>query len=118
MTAPLAPPPFPKHRERKPTRNRVLLSGKLVFDEGTHSCDCGIRDLSPSGARLAIKAGTMLPKRFYLLDLKNGRAYDSEIVWRNAAQAGVRFHEALAVAELSGSKLHYLKRIYVDACPR
>lgn len=118
MTAPVAPPPFPKNRDRKSPRNRVLLGGKIVYDNGACSYDCAIRDLSPAGARLATKAGMVLPKRFHLLDLKNGRAYDSEIVWRNATQTGVKFHDTIVLSELAGSKLDYLKRIYVEACPR
>lgn len=116
IAKPPPPPPTPEHR--RVSRQRVLLSGRIVYNDGAGSYNCAIRDLSSSGARLGIRGATVLPKYFYLLDLRNGTAHESEVVWRNATQTGVRFHGALALADLTDPKLRYLRNLYVEACLR
>lgn len=118
MSGPIEPPPFPKQNDRQDRRNRVLLGGKIVYDEGACTYDCAIRDLSAAGARLAVRGAVALPKRFHLVDLKSGTAHDCERVWRNATQTGVKFHATIALSGPVDPALTYLKRLYVEARPR
>ena len=108
----------PSHDARDAMRRRVLLSGKIAYGDGAFSLDCSIRDQSQSGARLGIRGSTVLPKSFYLIDLRAGTAYDCELVWRNATQAGVKFHGMLMHTEIKDPNLQYLRRLYVEACLR
>lgn len=96
-------------------RKRVLLSGKIAYGDGAFSCDCSIRDISAEGARIGISGATMLPKYFYLIDLRQGSAYDCEVVWRNASQTGVRFRNAIELAANRDPSLAFLRRLYVEA---
>lgn len=116
MSADQSPGPAPDGRNAR--RQRVLLGGKIVYDDGACSYDCAIRDLSESGARLGIRGATVLPKFFYLIDLRNGVAYDSEVIWRNATQTGVKFRGSLDVSALSDPDLKYLRNLYIEARPR
>ena len=103
---------------RSAKRRRVLLGGKIVYGDGAFTYDCSIRDLSASGARIGIPGAVVLPKRFHLIDLRQAAGYDCEIVWRNATQTGVTIRSAFSLADLSDSKLAFLRRLYVEACLR
>ena len=118
MTGSIDRPAAPPQEGRNTRRQRVLLGGKIAYDNGNYTCDCSIRDLSATGARLGIRGGTVLPKYFYLLDLRNGMAYECEVVWRNAAQTGVKFLGSTALSELTDPKLRYLRNLYVEAALR
>ena len=102
-------------RRRVAERNRVLLGGKIVFGNGAYSYDCTIRDMSASGARIGIPGATVLPKEFFLLDLKRGAAFHAELLWRNAMQAGVRFHVKHDLNDLSDPGLGFLRRLYLES---
>ncbi|MGC8534201.1 MAG: PilZ domain-containing protein [Rhizomicrobium sp.] len=103
---------------REAWRKRVLLSGKIAYGDGAFSCGCSIRDLSASGARIGISGATVLPKYFYLIDLRQATAYECEVIWRNATQTGVRFRDAVALSDILDQNLAFLKRLYVEACLR
>ena len=118
MTTSTGNPAPPGQEGRNARRKRVLLSGKIVYNGGAGTYDCAIRDLSASGARLAIRGATVVPKHFYLLDLKNAVAYDSEVIWRSATQTGVRFRGGVNLSDLDDPKLRYLRNLYVEACLR
>lgn len=103
---------------RGAARKRVLLSGKIAYGEGAFSYDCTIRDISASGAKLGIRGATVLPREFFLIDLKRSTAFASELVWRSATCCGVRFHAAYELANITDPKLCYLRRLYVESCLR
>lgn len=110
--------PDPATDTRAALRHRVLLGGKIAYGDGAYSLDCSIRDLSALGARLGIRGATVLPKTFYLIELRKGVAYDCEVVWRNATQTGVKFREIFMLTDIADPKLQYLRRLYVEACLR
>ncbi len=103
---------------RSAKRKRVLLGGKIVYGDGAFTYDCSIRDLSEAGARIGIPGAVVLPKHFYLIDLRQAAGYDCEVVWRNATQTGVTIRNAFSLADLPDSKLAFLRRLYVEACLR
>ena len=43
--------------QRKAARKRTLLGGKVVYGDGQTVRDCTIRDISETGARIAIAKG-------------------------------------------------------------
>jgi hypothetical protein len=102
---------------RVAARTRVLLGGKIVYGDGAYSHDCAIRDMSAFGARLGIPGATVVPKEFYLLDLKRGTAFEAEVLWRNATQTGVTFRAAYDLAHITAPRLQFGK-LYVASCPR
>ncbi len=100
---------------RGAARKRVLLGGKIVYGDGAYSHDCAIRDRSASGARLGIPGATVLPKQFYLLDLKRGTAFEAEVLWRNATQTGVAFRAAYDLAHITDPRLRVLRALWVES---
>jgi hypothetical protein len=94
---------------RKTPRKRVILGGKVVYNEGSYTTDCRIRDLSDGGARIVLSPGIVIPTRVVLIDTRNSTAYEAEVVWMKAPDFGLKF---LATHALRGGlppHLLYLK---------
>jgi hypothetical protein len=63
----------------------MTLSGALVTP-------CALRDISITGARIAVSDPAGIPDEFVLLLTKNGRVRRScSLVWRGETNIGVRF---------------------------
>ena len=67
---------------RKETRQRVFLKGRIVFNNGSSSFDCLVRDMSSSGARLVMSDATTLPEAFDLYIPQKDRTYRATLRWR------------------------------------
>jgi hypothetical protein len=83
---------------RKETRQRVFLKGRIVFNNGSSSFDCLVRDLSASGARLVLSDATTLPQAFDLYIPQRDRTYRASLCWRREDGIGVVFEEPARVA--------------------
>jgi hypothetical protein len=86
--------------ERSTPRQRVLLSGKLVFGAAAFSVDCTIKDQSKKGARvqLAVDLGFARGDPVWLIELRSGVAYLATVAWREGPDLG-----------LTATELHDLK---------
>lgn len=51
---------------RKEIRQKTFLKGRILFNKGASSMDCLVRDMSASGARLALTETSTLPESFEL----------------------------------------------------
>lgn len=78
-------------KDREYARRRVLIGGKLVWDDGAFTADCAVKDISESGARIQLGPRESIPARVYFLELKSGLAYEADVVWRRSPQFGLRF---------------------------
>jgi hypothetical protein len=67
--------------------------------------DCAIKDLSQSGAKLAVSHFHNLPPRFVLLSLHAGEAIDVVMKWRRGDLAGVAFEKRHALENLEDPRL-------------
>ena len=76
---------------RREQRMKALLAARLSFASGASSFDCIIRDLSPSGARLAVTAGMPLPERFQLLIPSRSVEVQANVAWIRGENVGVWF---------------------------
>lgn len=74
-------------------RQRVLKSGKIIFNDGSSVVDCVIRNLSVAGARLEVPTTVGLPPEFTLLDAHSGRTYTAKVRWRRSDIMGVEFSD-------------------------
>jgi hypothetical protein len=92
---PAAPCPIEIAAEnaRAAERQRVLLGGRVVYGQD-FTCECTIRDLSATGARLRLPKGAVVPDAFTLIDLPHARAYGAHVVWRRDDSVGVAFDSA------------------------
>lgn len=104
--------------KRKTARRRTILAGKIVHGNGAFSTSCTIRDMTETGARVKIPSLHInLPNAVFLIDIRQGAAYESDVAWSRPPELGLHFtarHDMNALpAELS-----YLRRIWVDASIR
>jgi hypothetical protein len=78
---------------RKELRQRTFLKGRIVFNNGASSMDCLVRDMSSSGARLALTQTAALPEVFELYIPVKDRSYRSSLRWRRSDGIGITFVE-------------------------
>ena len=78
-------------KPRSVIRRRVLKEGKIIINPPSGTLDVKIRDLSETGAKLEIPAGTSLPERFALIIVADGTVTPTEVMWRRGDLVGVHF---------------------------
>lgn len=78
---------------RRELRQRTFLKGRIIFNNGASSMDCLVRDMSASGARLALSQSAILPESFDLLIPAKERTYRSSLCWRRSDGVGIVFAE-------------------------
>lgn len=103
--------------KRRALRRRVLLSGKIAYGGGDFTCSCAIRDISTNGARVRIPDGYILPTQVYLIDVREGCAYDACTKWQRQAEAGLEFRAKIPLGPDCAAEHRYLRRILIDASP-
>ncbi|MHA1158320.1 MAG: PilZ domain-containing protein [Alphaproteobacteria bacterium] len=80
-----------QHEGRAAPRRRTILGGRIVPGDGRPEIACKVRDLSDTGARLALPNTADIPDRF-CLEMSDGRGpYEARIAWRSEASIGVAF---------------------------
>jgi hypothetical protein len=107
-----------KADQRSHARQRVLLSGRLVYGEAALTADCAIRDITPGGARVRIHSPVALPSRLQLIEVRTGRAFDCEIAWRRMPDIGLRFLGAYDLTRDDAEAPTILKRVWGEAMGR
>ena len=76
---------------RDKSRQRRLHGAKIVFNNGSSSIDCIVRDLSATGARLEVASPIGIPEWFDLRIDRSGACYAAKVAWRTSKQIGVMF---------------------------
>lgn len=104
------PPPA----ERRPKgRKRVLLTGIVAYANGAYSFHCTIRNLSETGARLAVGNNAQFPSDFYLINIRDRIAYDAKLVWNRGSEIGVTFKSIMPLAGITDPALAFLKQLWL-----
>ncbi len=98
----------PRAERRPKSRRRVLLAGKVSYFDGAHEFACSIRDISDTGAKIALPKGQPIPKTIALANLTARVLYKAEVVWNNGRDAGVRFLEQIPASDVSEPHLRRL----------
>ncbi|MBO1022461.1 PilZ domain-containing protein [Methylobacterium sp. SD274] len=83
---------------RKEARQRTFLKGRIIFNNGASSMDCLVRDMSATGARLALTETATLPEMFDLFIPQKERTYKANLRWRRADGIGVAFADETTAA--------------------
>jgi hypothetical protein len=109
MTTPNGSGPPPAERRPK-KRQRVLLSGIITYEDGAYSFDCSFRNLSETGARLAVAKNAQFPTEFFLINIRDRVAYDCRLVWNKGGEVGVTFKAVVPLSAITDPALAYLKR--------
>jgi hypothetical protein len=79
------------YENRVAPRMRSLLKGKIVYNNRLSTMDCVVRDISATGARLALAHQNVLPDRFELYVPLKEKNYSVEVRWRADEDIGVMF---------------------------
>ena len=115
MAEPLdALPPLVAER-RDTFRQKTLLKGKIVYADGAYSMNCVIRDMSRTGARIALAKGESIPTRVFLIDMRSGTAYECVVAWIRVPQYGLRFVHQHNLQYVSNPSLAFLKRLWTGS---
>ena len=100
---------------RAAPRRKVLLTSKLIYDNGDVVLDCAIRDISATGARITLAQKRSIPEDVFLLDLPNRMAYHATVVSERASGFGLKFLETYKLAQITSPELRFLKRVWIAA---
>jgi hypothetical protein len=111
MEASGSKPPIAERRPQR--RKRVLLSGIVTYADGAYSFDCTFRNLSKTGALVAVGKNTPFPSEFYLIGIRDCVAYEAKVVRNNGSEVGVRFANSFPLSTMADSSLNYLKRLWL-----
>ena len=88
---------------RNSARNRSFIKGRIRFNNGQASFDCLVRDLSQTGARLAVTGSAPIPDVFELFLPSRDTRFKAQVRWRHADEIGVAFLNVEGPASSVGS---------------
>jgi PilZ domain len=77
-------------RRRRP-RVRTLKSAHILFNQHRSVIDCTVRNLSPTGACLAVESALGIPERFDVIFDGDKSIRSCRMVWHKEKQIGVEF---------------------------
>lgn len=80
---------------RNSLRRRTFLKGRIEFNKGQSSAECLVRDLSETGARIALAGSVMLPDHFDLYLPHKAQTISCRLSWSRNGEIGVRFDDEL-----------------------
>ena len=112
---------FPSNEivDRRPSvRQRVSFPGLIVYANGAQTCDCTFRNLSPGGACIVKMHLLQIPDHFYLINIRDGIAYESRVVWNKARQFGVKFESVVSLAANTDLAFQGLKQLWLARASR
>jgi hypothetical protein len=77
-------------KHRSAPRLRTLKGGSIIFGVAP-TIDCIIRNMSETGAQLAVQSAGAIPDEFSLLIKPEMRKQACKVAWRSGDRIGVRF---------------------------
>jgi hypothetical protein len=78
-------------QRRSVPRHRALKGGRILFNRGSSSIDCTIRDLSADGAKLVVESVLGIPSEFELLLDQGTQSRLCIRRWNSQKTIGVQF---------------------------
>ena len=75
-------------------RDRTLLGGKMVFNNGRSTIDCLVRNLSADGACVQVESTAGLPTEVHLAIGKDADLRACNIIWESANRVGLSFKQS------------------------
>jgi hypothetical protein len=97
---------------RRKARCRLTVPGLISFPASSKPLECTIRDLSDTGARIALRTNQLVPREVYLINMRDRLAYRADVEWRTSIEMGLNFRETYSLAELTDPKLIPLKTLW------
>ena len=99
--------------ERRASRKRTLLGGKVIYAEGNSVHDCTIRDISENGARIALARGECIPTRVFLMDRRTANVYEARVTWIKVPDFGLSFVNTYSLESELPPELQFLNRVWM-----
>jgi hypothetical protein len=81
---------------RQTERIRSFLRAQIIFNNRMSTIDCTIKNISATGAKIAVSDTLTLPTEFELDIPQKGRTHRVRLVWRDKEAIGVEFLDAKA----------------------
>jgi hypothetical protein len=101
---------MPMTEARRSERLKSLLRARILFNGGSSTIECLIRNVSAHGMRLEIAESLSVPGEFDLEVPHKGRTYRTRLVWRGQGMIGVAFVPANAEPMRAEGELPRLER--------
>ncbi|MGP0058394.1 MAG: PilZ domain-containing protein [Beijerinckiaceae bacterium] len=79
---------------RQAERIRSFLRAQIIFNNRMSTIDCTIKNISATGARVALSDTLAVPTEFEIDIPQKGRSYRARLVWRDKEAIGVEFIDA------------------------
>ena len=95
---------------RRTARRRVCLGGRVRVAAFLPEIDCTVRDVSLEGARIRVRADSVLPDRFDLFIPCRNETRRACVAWRSGAVIGLAFEGGLAAPEPEALARHLAAR--------
>ena len=76
---------------RSSPRVKTFLRGCIYYDKNAAACDCLVRDMSETGARLELSENVVIPNLIDLYIPKKNETLQANVVWRSGDFIGVAF---------------------------
>lgn len=108
----------PAPGNRRESRKRTLMNGRIAHQDGGASLGCTILDLSASGARIRVAPGHVLPSHFHLINMQERTAYEVKVVWQKDQFAGLKFDSTYILGGSLPKHLEYLRKLWMDYATR
>ncbi|MDP1737070.1 MAG: PilZ domain-containing protein [Caulobacter sp.] len=93
-------------------RQRALLAGKLANEDATVTFDCTIRNISADGAMIETTTPHLIPSHMHLIQVKEGIAWDVEVIWRRGNRVGLALKARHDLRETTEKQLRALRAIW------
>jgi hypothetical protein len=76
-------------------RSRSLLKAKIIFNNRMTTVDCVVKNISATGAKIAVSSALSIPNEFDLEIPMRGRTFKAQMRWRDTEGIGVEFTETV-----------------------
>ncbi len=77
--------------KRQQVRRRRHQSAWITLDGGTVNFECGLEDLTQSGAKITVDKAVEVGSRLDIAFVPRAAARPCEVVWRRGNTLGIRF---------------------------
>lgn len=82
--------------KRTSDRIRSFLRAQIIFNNRMTTIDCIIKNISPTGAKVALNDTLAVPTEFDIYIPQRGRSHHARLVWRDKDSIGIDFIDAHA----------------------
>src|SRR4051812_25292326 len=97
-------------RNNSPCRVRIARKADIRWS--------WFRDLTTKGARIAVDQLFQISERFYLINIRDGVAYDAHVVWNKGLDIGVKFDGVISLSTDNDLILRRLKKLWLAKAAR